>query len=122
MLTPVQLGTIDSVVQLPEPGYARVGAHRLGIELWPGRAIAAGLKLGAGNHFDDVWLLSAAGEAEAASLIVAPALAVPGVRAVLRAGAHEQPIRLTGLLGSGPGYERYGFVTDRADGAAAPGA
>ena len=41
---------------------------------------------------------------------------------VLRAGAHEQPIRLTGLLGSGPGYERYGFVTDRADGAAAPGA
>ena len=114
---PIRLGTVKAVAQMPEPGYARIGAHRLEVELWPGQARPVGLRQGTSKSFDDAWLLAPAGESMQPSLLVAPGLAAPGARLTMRAADREQGLRLTNLLGRGPGYERYGFAADRVDGA-----
>ena len=114
---PLRLGTVTAVVQMPEPGYARIGAHRLEVDLWPGQAHPVGLRQGTSKVFDDAWLLSRpADEAVQSSLFVAPGFAGPGARVTMRTLDREQQLRFTSLLGRGPGYEHYAFAADRADG------
>lgn len=111
---PTRLGPVQSVEQLVAPGYERIRGHRIAVALWPGRALAVGLRLGAARFFDDAWLLGAPPGDTAArdTLVTAPGLAAAGGRAVLRSEGRDQPIRFTAVLESGPGFERIGFAVD----------
>ncbi|MCM5571853.1 hypothetical protein M6I34_15140 [Burkholderiaceae bacterium FT117] len=105
------LGRVAAIEQLPDPAYARLRAHRLAVEPWPGTASLVGLRFGSARFFEDAWLLRG-GAGARDELVTAPGLAAPGGRAVLRDGEREVPIRFTRAIGSGPGYERIGFAVD----------
>lgn len=111
---PARLGSVQSVEQLVAPGYERIRGHRVAVTLWPGGALAVGLRLGAARFFDDAWLLrSQPGDpAVRDTLVTAPGVAAAGGRAVLREDGRDQPIRFTAVLESGPGFERLGFAVD----------
>ncbi|TXL65525.1 hypothetical protein [Zeimonas arvi] len=111
---PTRLGSVHSVEQLAAPGYERIRGHRVAVALWPGRALAVGLRLGAARFFDDAWLIRAEpGDAPARdTLVTAPGLAAAGGRAVLREQGHDRPIRFTAVLETGAGFERVGFAVD----------
>lgn len=112
--SPVRLGTIRSVAQIPAPGYERLLGHRLVLALWPGQAIAVGLRMGAARFFDDAWLLRAQPGQPAVrdTLVIPSGLAAHGGRAVLREGGRDRPIRFGAAIASGQGFERLGFIVD----------
>src|SRR5690606_31558158 len=107
----VRLGIVVAVEQSATPGYEKLRAHSLEIELWPGRGDPVELRVGAARFFDQAWLLqadAAAGE-PSRQLLMAAGLVAPGSLARLRRGAGEQEIRCTAIPGRGPGFERVAF-------------
>lgn len=107
----IRLGIVAAIEQFAAPGYEKLRAHCLEVELWPGRGEPVELRVGAARFFDQAWLLQVeppAGE-PSRQLLMAAGLVAPGSLARLRGRAGEEAIRCTAILGRGPGFERVAF-------------
>ncbi len=111
----LSLATVESIEQVPQPGYLGLRGQRLGLRCRAGTPVPVGVRIGEALFFVDAWLLpgdAAAGELP--SLVLPPRRAHAGACATLREPDREVAIRFASLIERGSGYERLSLRIEAA--------